>query len=672
MKDSASKTIWPRFKRRFGSFQLVTLSVGTILIVSVAVLLGTLWEYCNRVSTPSRQQVQNIWSDLVLRGWLSQFVTICSAILRICISMQLLLVCMMLASLALENRQVRDQDIGITFIHQYANSGPFGIAWQFITAAKSARKSLGLLAIMLLTLESVFVQFSSTILFGDLKLVLLREGFDTMTQVNYTFGTWDPGDDLNMLRATPIEFPVFAEKSAARITVTGGKTAGMVDSGSVIRALLPLRGSKLASLASYRGPVMAVNTQAVCFAPKFVNATVQFHRLPPLGPQSPGIEWRTIETVNFLAQIDNMEAGSANRKLFERSSLKFGGIEFDFAPINCTLTANTTSICEVTDTIERHERTPREVNGFPAVNMTDVGLHWLLVSNSSWINSSNINPTPIKRDGNEAFDGTEWATQNFPSQDLRIRHSLCAILFKWAAGGVDVDVTSNYTEPRLYRNPPSADGSWEFDTTYVQRQLGSDGPKRMSNQDRGILNLPSFNRNESQKIQSIGWSLRLRSTRAEYGTTIPGARTGETRLFEPTVETLFMNSYHDTKQLSLAWEAAMMTSFTTFYYHLLDFFVLPGDATIRFFKWYAVPRKSLGLFVVFANIVLHFVLVSVILWAFFSSQSFKDGIPDLEELRYLALRKQTGSNTIIEFTTRTTSRKRRTHDKYVAVDSGEE
>ncbi|KAF8541984.1 hypothetical protein BDD12DRAFT_803257 [Trichophaea hybrida] len=671
MKDSTSKRIWPRLRRRFGGFQLVALSVGTILIFSIAVLLGTLWEYCNRVSTPSRLQEQNIWSDLVLRGWLSQFVTICSAILRICISAQLLLVCMMLASLALENRQVRDQDIGKTFIHQYANSGPFGIAWPFIAAAKSARRSLGLLAIVLLTLESVFVQFSSTILLGDLKLVSLREGFDTVTQVNYTFGTWAPGDDLNMLRATPIEFPVFAEKSAARITVTGGNSAGMVDSGSVIRALLPLRGLKLASLASYRGPVTAVNTQAVCFAPKFVNATVQFHRLPPLDPQSPDNEWRTIETVNFLAQIDNMKAGSANRKLFERSSLKFGGVEFDFAPINCTLTANKTSICEVTDTIERNERTPREVNGFPAVNMTDIGLHWLLVSNSSWTNSSNINPIPIKRDGNETFDGTEWATQNFSAQNLRIRNSLCAILFKWAVGDVDVDVTSNYTEPRLYRKPPSADDGWEFDTTYVQRQLGSDGPKRMSNQDRGILNLPSFNRNESQTIQSIGWSLRLQSTRAEYGATIPGAKTGETQLFESTVETVFKNSYLDTKQLSLAWEAAMMTSFTTFYYHLLDFFMLPGDATIRLFKSYAIPQKSLGLFLVFANIVLHFVLASVILWAFFSSQSFKDGIPDPEELGYFALRKQTDSNTSIELT-RATSRKRRTHDKYVAVDSGEE
>jgi len=586
--------------------------------------------------------------------------------------MQLLLVCKMLASLALENRQVRDKDIGITFIHQYANSGPFGIAWSFITAAKSGRGSLGLLAIVLLTLESVFVQFSSTILLGDLKPVSLREGFDTVTQVNYTFGAWAPGDDLNMLSATPVEFPVFAEKSAARTTVTGGKAAGMVDSGSVIRALLPLRGLKLATLASYRGPVTAVNTQAVCFAPKFINATAQFRRLPPLGPQSPDIDKRTIETVNFLAEIDNMEAGSANRKLFERSSLKFGGVEFDFGLINCTLTANTTSICEVTDTIERHENTPRAVNDFPAMNISDIGLHWLLVSNSSWTNISSINPARIKRDGNEAFDGTEWATQNFPSQDLRIRHSLCAILFKWAAGDVDVDVTSNYTEPRLYRNPPSADGSWEFDTTYVQRQLGSDGPKRLSNQDRGVLNLPSFNRNESQPIHSIGWSLRLQSTRAGYGATIPGAKTGETRLLEATVETLFMNSNHDTKQLSLAWEAAMMTSITTFYYHLLDFFVLPGDATIRFFKSYAVPRKSLGLFLVFANIVFHFLLVSVILYAFFSSQSFKDGIPDPEELGYLALRKQTGSDTSIELTTRINPRKRRTHDEYLAVDSGEE
>jgi hypothetical protein len=75
---------------------------------------------------------------------------------------------------------------------------------------------------------------------------------------------------------------------------------------------------------------------------------------------------------------------------------------------------------------------------------------------------------------------------------------------------------------------------------------------------------------------------------------------------------------------------------------------------------------------VFANIVLHFLLVSVILYAFFSSQSFKDGIPDPEELGYLARRKQTGSDTSIELTTRVTSRKRRTHDEYLAVDSGEE
>ncbi|KAI5820391.1 hypothetical protein BZA77DRAFT_77813 [Pyronema omphalodes] len=620
-----SDSVWTRFKNRFGIFQLVVVIGGSIAILFVTILLGSLWVYCNHQAISAQQNERDLWSKLILKGWLSQFVTMCSSVLRICISVQLLLACMMLSSLALEKQHVREKDIGITFIRQYSASGPFGICWTLITGTNSARKTLGLAAIVFLTIESVVIQFSSTFLLGDLKPVLLREKAESTVSLNYTFGAWTPGDDLNLFSATPIEFPIFAEKAEDRLVISADNSPGLVDSGRVIRALLPMRGSTSSTLAAYEGPVTGVNTQAVCFSPTFSSASAQFGKLPAR------------DVVFFSAQLDNMRPGSPNRVLFDQSSLKFAETpELDFDPIkNCSLTAGVFSICDITDNINRKFKTPEEVNSFPAEKVADVGFHWLLVSNTTWSDlPSDFANSPMDRDGYEIFDGTEWSTSKYPAQNLVVRQSLCAVFFKWAAGDVEVEVkTSNYTEPRLYRMPPSPNGGWEFDTTAVQRQLGVDQPKRMSQEDRSVLNLPVFNLNKSQGIYSIGFSLLLKSTRGAYGATIPGF--SESHVLEPTVATIFKNTNRDTQQLSLAFEASMNTAYTCFYYHLLDFLIVPGQADMRFFKLYSVPQRFRGMWLVVGIIGLHFLLVGLITWFFFSSDSFKNGIPDPEFLGHL-------------------------------------
>jgi hypothetical protein len=87
-------------------------------------------------------------------------IIICTAVLRICIGAQVLLVCLCLASLALEYDQIPEDNIGMMSIYQYANAGPLDIAVPYILRAKMGKNPLGLLVVMLLALAGILTQFA--------------------------------------------------------------------------------------------------------------------------------------------------------------------------------------------------------------------------------------------------------------------------------------------------------------------------------------------------------------------------------------------------------------------------------------------------------------------------------------------------------------------------------
>ncbi|KAF8247181.1 hypothetical protein K440DRAFT_644099 [Wilcoxina mikolae CBS 423.85] len=144
----------------------------------VITILGLMWAYCNGKIKPNQEkdQLRDLWGQIILRNWTTRFVTTCTAIPRVCVSAQLLFMCLILTSLALEHQQVQDDDTGIMTIYQYANSGPFSIALPLLSGLRPNRRLLVLTAVILLAMESVVIQFASTILLSDVNLVVLPAG----------------------------------------------------------------------------------------------------------------------------------------------------------------------------------------------------------------------------------------------------------------------------------------------------------------------------------------------------------------------------------------------------------------------------------------------------------------------------------------------------------------
>ena len=541
----------------------------------------------------------------------------------------MLLVCLCLASLALEYDQIPEDNIGMMSIYQYANAGPLDIAVPYILGAKMGKNPLGLLVVMLLALAGVLTQFASTIILSDFEAFVLRPAQDTVRELNFTFPENVPMSEReefrNLFTASPIQYPVFAEFATDRIIINHNKSAGgLVDSGNVTRALFPLREAERATIASYRGPARVLNTQTVCFAPKFLSSAIRIYD-------------KTAALIQFSGQFDSVKAGSYSHQLFSQSSwtlfdkgdIYFSGVE------NCTFSATCMNFCSV--------GSHACAGGVPTSQ-------WILVSVLyAWemANITNLVDHSPQHLVDKSYDGTEWTNQTFAPVDAfgsglgrrtHIMHSLCTTYSGWGSGDIEVETTHNYTEPKLMAGQGERVAEWDptngifwatvrHGTGAVQKQFGVDGPNTRSNQERGILALPSFQHRRSFEDVHIQTTI----TNGSY----IGAIAEINNIFNPFVETLFLRALIDTRQLSLAWETVSMALFIAHYIHYLDFCDVAGNATMRLFQSYTIPRQSRGLWILTGVLGFHFFLLISILCVFFRSQSFKCGIAD--DIGYLGV-----------------------------------
>jgi hypothetical protein len=619
---------------------------GTIGIVAVATMLGLMWAYCIGKIKPNQEthQLHNLWGYIILKNWTTRFVTTCTAVLRVCVNTQLLFMSLILASLSLEYQQVQNDDTGIMTIYQYANSGPFNIALPLLSGLRIGRSPLVLATVMLLALESVVIQFASTILLSDMKLVVLPAENEVTRLVPYAFSsdTNKLDEENQIFKARAREFPVFAESILHnRVVINGNKTGGgLVGSGSLLRALFPLQKSERTNLVAYQGPARVINTRYTCFAPMFVSSEIL--------PQDGSIH----NSIIFDGDLSDASPGSYHRHMMEASfpdSSMPDFVSFD-SIANCTLAMNTMSFCQV---LLLAQDTPY-LQDFPAKSMLDWGAEWVLVSIPYWRGyNTTIGIEGRKNVTKQHFNSSEWTTQTYPtgnelSKNFQISHSLCSLTYKWATGEITVKSNSNYSEPRLILDKTNPLDYSLISTTEIQKQLGVDIPQRKSNEDRGIMRLLSFSKNDDNPITSVTWSQEILKNLDHYGRPlslnigniyidysdmdIPGLGT--------IPRSLFANTLRDTGQLSLAWEAISMTLFSAHYYSNLDFYDLARNATMSFFQPHLIPQQFTGFYAVSGILALHFVLLDLILLAFFTSRTFEIGIPDPSEVLFVRPQKR--------------------------------
>jgi hypothetical protein len=629
----------PRFQARFGLLQAIFLGLSTVGILGVASLLIGFWVYCNASDLSEKS---GLWTYLILENWVSRFITVSASALWFCISAQVLLACLMLASLALEHQLVRDDDLSMMSIYQYSNGGPLDLAWPLTCGLRWGVGLLGLLAVLLLAGEGTAIQLSSTILLSDLKAVVLRDTATTNRTLKYSFSDsfYAMEEPSTLMKANPVEYPLFAEKAEDRIVVSDSNTTqGLVDSGHVVRALLPLHETERATLASYQGVARIISTHSICFAPQITDFTVDFDNSTLLWNNS------TLE-VYYEAVMDNLTPGSSTRDLLARGSLVFN--ETDRWS---TLEGGRKLNRDVLNIIPQARNRPvNSTSEFPVTHLTNGKIQWLIVAFPTWPNNVDtalvsatvkeaLNDTATIR---QSYNGSEWTTLTFPPvpgderPSFQIHTSVCGIDYEWATADIEASAPTNLSDARLSMTKDLT-GQYiiSYVTSAVQKQLGVDRADvtRASNEERGILELSSWIKNNDHELTTFDWYVAA----AVNGDPMTiEARSGygyDYGWLYPVAEALFMNTLADTKQLSLAWEAIAMALFDAHYSQNLDFFDVEGNATIRVFGQFLVPRQYAGLFAVLSVLGLHFVVMLSVMCTYFRSRSWREWVP--EDFRYL-------------------------------------
>lgn len=126
-----------------------------------------MWVFCN---SPNMTTQTGTWTNLILSGWQTRFITISTAVVRFCVTTQLVALCLILATLALEHGSVQGEDADRMSILQHDTSGPTDIASSYLTKLKSGKISIGMITVFVLVAESTLVQFASTFLISDFKM----------------------------------------------------------------------------------------------------------------------------------------------------------------------------------------------------------------------------------------------------------------------------------------------------------------------------------------------------------------------------------------------------------------------------------------------------------------------------------------------------------------------
>ncbi|KAH7069853.1 hypothetical protein BKA63DRAFT_519672 [Paraphoma chrysanthemicola] len=264
------------FASRLGKFQLTLLVCSYIICFICLAFLTFLWAADTKNAT---------WLRIVLSGWATRSVTITSLILRWTTAVQAMICTSMLAAILLQAGTVRLQTAAAMSIMRYDNTGP----WTLL-AVRGARWHhgsfhLGMLA-LLLCFTTLLLQFSSTVLLSQVGINSLPVA-SSIDRTYYGFNVSGQGaylgdsSSISFIHNTPIEYPAFAEwtlnASSSDSSTTGWRSGfapytgpGIMDTGTVMRAFLPVRDANERSLMTeYHGFGTVVDTRVVCLKPKF-------------------------------------------------------------------------------------------------------------------------------------------------------------------------------------------------------------------------------------------------------------------------------------------------------------------------------------------------------------------------------------------------------------------
>jgi len=207
-------------------------------------------------------------SMILYRNWAKTVVTIDTALLRACMTIQLGICCKMMATLAFEKNCVLLCDAASMSIYRYSVSVPWTMAHSVFRGARVSKKFGLIFLVVLLSITTAFSQFLSAILLLDLNQSDVRGPTVEEIYTRRVGGTIGLGQ-IDPLFQRLQSFPRFAEQTGRSITISENSTGrGLHDTGATVRAFPELRNSSdRTSLLYYSGYGGVSEEHVVCVSP---------------------------------------------------------------------------------------------------------------------------------------------------------------------------------------------------------------------------------------------------------------------------------------------------------------------------------------------------------------------------------------------------------------------
>jgi hypothetical protein len=272
-----------RFWEKLGIYNIAVLFIGTVAIVVALLLLYLIWgavTYARSYSFPLR------WYKVILLGWATRAVTLCSILIRVATAAQLGVFAAILAALILEQVGVATETLPLVSMIRCLNSGPHSLAVSIFDSIFTRALFPYSILIVLALMNAFALQFTSTMLLSDFKITDIV--MDDKTNVSFglnrnvatnshtvSTGSMDSSgpntyEGLDYWKTGPYMYQRFAEYKEA-----GSTGNNYIDTGKTLRGFPPLHDDLMRySLRHYEGPMMVVDTRVVCVKPTVSNLTI--------------------------------------------------------------------------------------------------------------------------------------------------------------------------------------------------------------------------------------------------------------------------------------------------------------------------------------------------------------------------------------------------------------
>jgi len=236
--------------------------------VELAILSFLLFLWLGSGSAPGGAAASAVWRFIMLKGWVTQAVTLSSVLLRAAVDLQSLVCTGLAAALMLEACDVQYRDISLFSIARAVNAGPWTIIYRVIQSPSMFLRSFPAAMLAILFLSTIGAQFSSTLLVSDLRPIpLVADSASSRTPIVGTRFEILGSGEVAVWQQPSAVFPSFAELRRN----TSAMQQNLADTGNVTRAFMPFTPAQRQRLRSYDGMAVAHKSRAVCTAPNFVD-----------------------------------------------------------------------------------------------------------------------------------------------------------------------------------------------------------------------------------------------------------------------------------------------------------------------------------------------------------------------------------------------------------------